>query len=622
MKLAIIRHSMTGGKAIWMIAGGVLGIAAAAATIWLSLIQTPDPTVTADLLAAVYLMWALGWVVGPVWGGSTVLRAEHFALLSVPRRRLAVGLLGAAFVSVTTAVTLLAFLSLLVYAARLGTGPALVAVPAVALELVFVVLLSRIATVVFGVVAKSRIGAAFTGVILAAMMVLAQSGWMVAVAVKVSGVLTTGFGPGFARTVRAVPSGWGLVAVEAADQGRWWAVLTALAGLCLIIVALLLGWSRSLGTPRSARATIRGSRDVRATGRGLFAGRTGAVLRKELRTWWRDPMRTQAVFVPLAWALGTALLPLTFGAKVLLPWAAPALAVMAGTAASNLYAQDGTALWLTLTTRTEHADLRGRQLAYLLVFGPVTLAVAAAFTLWSGLSWTWPWVLAFVPAMLGGGAGLGALISVVALAPGPDAHRRPDNPLEHGDTTGQATIMFWGGWLPAIPAAVLLTLGTAQDSTLLRWSAVPVGVTTGAFLAWWLGRVAIGRLSARGPELLFLMRTGRSAKTVTKVEVGRPDVWKSVLGWTLGSIALFPQGIVPIAFLLTGVGVKSWFLALYLPGPLRWPTAAVMVLLGSYLYYLAIKAGISKKSPAPDTGDAPPDHQPEEPRPTALTHGQ
>ncbi|MCC5575432.1 hypothetical protein IMZ11_07225 [Microtetraspora sp. AC03309] len=613
MKLVIIRHSMTGGKATWMVVGGVIGVALAVATIWLSLVETTHPTVVADLLAAVYVMWMLGWIVGPVWGGSTVLRVDHFALLSVPHRRLAVGLLGAAFVGITTAVTLLAFLSLIVYAARLGVVPALAAVPAVVLQLVFVVLLSRVAMVVFGVVAKSRIGAAFTGVLIAAMMVLAQSGWMVAAAIKISGVLTHGFGPGFSNAVRAIPSGWGLVAVESADRGEWWVTLGALAGLALLIVLLLLCWSRSLGTPRRARVTIRGSRNAKVSSRGLFAGNTGAVLRKELRTWWRDPLRTQTVFVPLVWALGTALLPLTFDAKLLLPWAAPALAVMAGSAASNLYGQDGTALWMTLLTGSERADLRGRQLAYLLIFGPITLIIAVVFTAWSGLTWAWPWVLAFVPAMLGGGVGLGALISVVALAPGPDAHKRPDNPLEHGDTTGQANLMFWGGLLPGIPAATFLTLGTVYDNAFLLWTAVPVGVATGVFLAWWLGRVAIRRLQVRGPEMLFLMRTGRSTTSV-KIEIPKRSAWISVIGWTLGSIALFPQGIVPMIVLLVDVDVRSWFLALYLPGVLQWPTAVVMVLLGSYLYYLAIKVTIPKKPPT-SPGDPDGDGMAESPVP-------
>ncbi|MFG2072263.1 hypothetical protein [Nonomuraea maritima] len=53
---------------------------------------------------------------------------------------------------------------------------------------------------------------------------------------------------------------------------------------------------------------------------------------------------------------------------LLLPWAAPALAVMAGAAAADLHGQDGTALWMTLITGSEREDLRDRQIANLYEF--------------------------------------------------------------------------------------------------------------------------------------------------------------------------------------------------------------------------------------------------------------
>jgi hypothetical protein len=594
MKLAIIRHSMTGGRAAWMVTGGGVGAALAIATIWLSLVHTANVTVVPDLLATVYLSWMLGWVVGPLWSGSAVLRPDHFTLLSVPARRLAAGLLGAAFVGITTAVTLLAFTSLVTYAARLGVVPALVAAPLAVLQLVVVVLVSRVVATVLGRVATARTGAALNGVLLAGMLVVTQSGWMILVGLWASGFLELGFPTGYSTAMRAVPSGWGLAAVEAADRGAWPLVLGVLAGTLALIAVLLLGWSRTLGTPRSGGVTIRGSRHVAPASRGLFAGSIGAVLHKELRTWLRDPERTMAVVAPLAWALGTALLPLTFGSTDLLPWAAPALALMAATFAVNLYGLDGTALWLTLHTGSERADLRGRQAAYLLVFGPIAAVLAVACTAGSGLTWAWPWVLALTPALLGGGAGLAALISVVALVPGPDAHRRPHNQMEHADVTGPAYLVFFAGALPAVPPAAVVLAGTLLDNDVLRWAGVPAGMVTGVVLGWWLGRIAYHRLQAGGPELLLLMKTGR--RTSGPAQVPRPRAAVASFGWILGSIALFPQGLLPMVFKLTGNGdVKVWFLAMYLPGILGWLTAMGMAFIGACLYYLAIKTGTTKK---------------------------
>lgn len=203
--MAVMRHSMGGTKGTLMATGVVLGLGLAAGTVWLATLRSDHPTALADVLAVVFALWTLGWVLGPLsGGGAPVLRASHFALLPISRLRLAVGLLGASFVAVTTAITLLAFAGLAVYAARLGVGPTVVALPAVALQLSFAILLSRVAVALFGEVAKSRLGGALAGVTQGALMVVAQSGWMVIVAVDQFRLLRTGFPP------EVVPAGVGV----------------------------------------------------------------------------------------------------------------------------------------------------------------------------------------------------------------------------------------------------------------------------------------------------------------------------------------------------------------------------------------------------------------------------
>lgn len=609
MKLQVIRNSMTSGKAAWMIIGGVFGVLFAGGTITVAFGGLDTPGLTADLLATTYLLWTLGWMVGPLWSGAPSLRIEHFTLLPLERRRLALGLLTAAFVGITTVVTALAFLSLVVYGIRTGFAPALVAVPAAAAQLVFVVLLSRVTHALFGAVAGSRIGAAITGVLFAAMLVITQSGWMLIVAVAYSRVLESGFSDFVSAAVRILPSGWGVTAVDAAGRGDWGQALGALAGLLALCALLLLIWSRALDNPRHDRAVIRGSARRAAPTRGAYTGTTGAVFRKELRTWLRDPQRVTTAVTAVVWALGTALLPLTFGATELLPWAGPALPLMALVTAFNLYSQDGTSLWLTLTTGSERADIRGRQWAYLLVFGPLTLAVSLACTAYSGYTWTWPWVAALVPAMLGGSVGLMSYASVTALTPGPDAHKRPGNPLERADTVGPSNVLFWVGLVPAVPAGAVVALGTTFDNAALRWLGAPVGIVTGILLVRWLGAVAARQLAAKGPELLFLMRTGRAESPGTRAHA-KPELTKRqegimVLSWIFGSIALFPQGMIPLLFLLGGVEAKVWFLALYLPRPWSWFCAAIMIVIGLLLYSKAIQLsfGRSKRSRTPEEGN-------------------
>lgn len=366
MKLAVLRHAMTGERAGWPVAGGVVGLVLAGGTIWLAALPVAgagaDSGVLVDLLALAFTMWTAGWLVGPIWGGEPVLRPDQFALLPIPRVWLAVGLLGAAFVGVTTAVTLVGFAALVVYGARLGVVAAVVAVPAALLQLVFVVALSRVATSVFGAASRSRAGGVVVALITAAVMVLTQWGWLVVLVVGESGVLTAGLPPGLSAVVRALPSSWAVVAVHAAGAADWAAAGAALLGLVALVVALVLVWGRLLGLPRSGRVVVRGSARRPAFRSRLLSTGSGPVFVKELRTWWRDPNRTLALVTGSAFGLMVALLPLAIGSTALMPWAGALAVTMTVTFCGNLYAQDGTALWLTLLDPgSERADVRGRQ---------------------------------------------------------------------------------------------------------------------------------------------------------------------------------------------------------------------------------------------------------------------
>ena len=600
MKLVLLRNSMTGGRAAGMVIGGLSGLVLAAGTIWLSIALPAHSSALMDILALLYTMWLLGWILGPILvGGQSVLRPEHFTLLPIPRLRLALGLLGAAFINIGTGVTLLAFVSLIVFAAQFGIGPGFVAVPAVFLQLLFVLLLSRVVVSLFRAIVQSRIGGAIAGIVLAAILFVLQGQWVVIVAISESGVLGKGLSASISTLVRALPSSWGLVAVQAAAQANWLLAVTMLVGLAAVTALLFVGWSHLLALPGAARAIVRGSsgnaaQESLGLRQRVCSGRTMGVLVKEVRTWWRDPSRTMKITLPVSWALIWCLLPLTFDAKLQLPFAAPALALMALASSANLYGEDGTALWLTLLAPgAARHDVRGRQWAWLVIFAPLTIVAAVLFTALSGQNWAWPWILALVPALLGGGAGLLLLISVLALAPGPDPHQGRANPFDQGNSGGQAIYLFFLGLVPTLPALAVMLAGTLLKNDVLLWAGIPTGIGTGIVLAWWLGRLAYRRLEARGPELLLLMRSGKSneAKTPDIKAAGARSTflntmpsWKSILFLvlcpSLGSIALIPQGLVPLLIKLSGSSSRAWFLALYLPAAWQWPVIVFMLLLG------------------------------------------
>ncbi|RJL30518.1 hypothetical protein D5H75_23480 [Bailinhaonella thermotolerans] len=581
MKLAVMRHSSTDERQIWMTSGATAGLVAAGLTIWFATYDISRPAALMDLLAAVFAMWAFGWIAAPVWGGQAPLRAEHFAHHPVPRVRLAAGLLAASLVGIGAGVTVVGFGALIVFGARLGIVPALVAVPALVLQLALVVLLSRLAARLFGALSRSRTGAAITGVLTAVLLVASQAGWIVFIAVEA--VLATGFSPGVSAVLRALPSSWGLVAVEAAARSDWAVVAAALLGLAVGLVLLTLLWGRLLGPGRLARSVVRGSdRSRRIPSRPVTA-----VYLKELRTWRRDPLRVQGLVVAPVFAVLTGLVPLAFGSTAFLPYAGVLAALLGAVGSANLYGQDGTALWLTLLRPgTERADVRGRQLGWLTVFGPLSLGLTVVGGLWHGDPDAWPWALASVTAALGAGAGLVPLLAVDQLVPGPDPHRNRDSPLDHGDVTGLSFVMLFLAITAASPALAVVAAGEAMDSPALRWTGVAAGVGLGAVCAWAFGARAARRLRERGPELLYLMRSGKPVtppeEETEQAAAPIPAARQAIL-WTLffvGVIALFPQGLVPLVMKLSGEIARVWFLALHLPDPWQWPTVIAMILLG------------------------------------------
>ncbi|MEV4221080.1 hypothetical protein [Nonomuraea sp. NPDC049725] len=558
MKVAILRHSLTGQRGTMAVSAGSVGALLAAGTIYLAFLD-------GDWLAAAFAVWMLGWIIGPVFsgGGDETLRPEFFSLLGLPPHRLAAGLLVSAFVGVAPAVSLLALTGLVVLGVREGAGPALVAVPAVVLQLAVFVLLSRVAVGVLGIALRSRVGAIGAGLVNGAILAFLGQGWVFAVAL--------GQAEGIPPIVRYLPSGWGVLAV----QGDY----LALAAMAVLIALLLGAWAALLSRRAGAeRASTRGRRPMRA------ATALDAVLAKELRTWSRDLVRTHQLTFALAYGVFFAAAPLVLGWTGMLPWAAPIFIVMAAAMTANLYGADGTALWLSVMTPGS-SDVRGRQLAWLVTVTPVAAVLVVALTAVNG--GPWPMIVALSVALLGGGAGLVPLVSVYALVPGTDPQKRGGNPLrtseDDGALTGLAYLMMVLVAASGVPAGVA--------AALWGWPGVAVGVATGAACLWWFGALAERRLAAQGPELLHMMRTGRRPAAEGKASSAfalpdMPKVQRAVVITcvSLGAIPLIPQGILAAVFVANGQLGHSWFLATHMAPGLRYPTAAVMIALGLAMY--------------------------------------
>ncbi|GAA1613341.1 hypothetical protein [Actinoplanes couchii] len=597
MRLRVLANSLTGARAANMIVGGSSGLLLAVATIVLAGTGLVPEAVRTDLFALLLACRMLGWILGPVYtgGGDDGLRPEQFALLPLPPLRLAFGLLVAGFAGIAPVVSLIAFTSLTVHASSsvpVGgstVSAVLVSVPAVVLQLILVVVLSRLVVALLAFAVRSRLGAVLSALANASLAVLLNQAWVLIWVAVESDLFTLGFPAAYTEVLRWLPSSWGLTAVRAAGDGDWVLVVLTLGGSVVLIGGALALWARLLvlrTTTRPVRWAPRGGGRPGSLLEGISQlGTTGVVAAKELRTWSRDLMRTHLFYYSVFFGVLYTAVPLIADWRGMLPWTGVIVAVMAAATSANLFGLDGTALWLALTAPgRERAEIRGRQLAWLIQVAPLTVALTVAGTAVGGDAGTWPWVLALLAATLGGGAGLIVLLSVYALVPVAEPHRRSGNPLEAGPSFGQVIGALLLVCLSAVPAAAVAWAGTRSGLPVVTWAAVAVGLGTGVGLTVWGGRRAATRLRDTGPEMLATMRGGQTRTRVVRssaAELPKRTSQLVTLLWTLCWIPLFPQGLVPLVMIANGDTERLWFAALYVDDPWRIPVALAFSALGA-----------------------------------------
>ena len=599
MHLAMQRQSLSGMRLFWI---GV-GLLLAAGTLSLGVTKADDPTVAADLLASAFAGWTLALVAAPIFGRGSGIRPEHLALLPIPPRKLAVGLLGAAAVGFGPVIAFIAFAALGVYGFQFGVKPGVIGVVAGPLQWIMALLLARVVHSLMGQAMQTRLGMEVVALVFGLFIALTSVGWFVIqpVAGQTNQVLTDGWPSPIATLFRVLPSGWGIVAIDAARQSDWKMVVAMFLAFGAFIGGFLLVWAALLARSMSLQPTGQENDSHAIFNRvglpfRLPATPVGAVIGRELRTWMRDPWRALELRIALWTGLFMGGIPLLIGFRNGLPFVGVAIVIMGGTVSANLFGLDGSALWQTLLTPgAERVEVRGRQWAWLVIFAPVSLVATVVLTALSGASWAWPLVLTLLAAALGGTAGLVALFSVFFPSPGLDPRLRK-NPMDSsGDIWSEVFFMPWLAALTTAPAAAICIWGLLEDHLALQWAGLPIGIGTGILCAWGMGYLTFRRLEARGPELLNLLLKGSTPQEKPAAK-RRPTadlpLKKKVIVWICASLfwlPLFPQGIVPLVFKLTSIDAKSWFLALYLPAPYQWPVILAMIAVGAGMLTLVFQ---------------------------------
>ncbi|GAA1946968.1 hypothetical protein GCM10009689_30190 [Brevibacterium antiquum] len=522
LKIRILRHGPRDDRAFGLIAGLVVAAAVVMTAVLVSTSRLDDSWLTAAV-SVLGLMWLLGPILLP--GAVPVLNPQWFRTLPQRPFRIAAMLTPSELLSVGTVITAVALSSFAVVAAGHGVITIIVALGAIVLQLFFLVWLGRSAGALVAYLLRSRLGGWIAAFQMSALLAVSFAGWVPVAAFFLpelgrgrtevhTGAGWTALPDPLEQALLVAPTGWGMAAIgNAAASASPALVLLPLGGLLLVGLALWAVWVKlTSATLRQPPARANSRTTVRTTRAQLSRRRAGsrrtdpmtAVAARELKTWLRDPQR--ALELRHAWM--TPLLMLLLVVPTAWSWSLPflgvAAAVFAAMVASNTYALDGTALWQLLTTPgAVRADVRGRQLSWMLMFGFPIMVATMILNLITASS-MWYIAMGATLASVGTACACATLLSALMPAIGRDARERISTGQNAGNPAGGQmtafTLVLFASLLPGILAAVL-RIGD------LWFIHLGLGLAIGAISIAVAGPLTIVRLTSTGPELLAAMKS-------------------------------------------------------------------------------------------------------------------
>ncbi|MGK9146619.1 hypothetical protein KXS11_03190 [Plantibacter flavus] len=496
----------------WRLVGLVIAIAIG---VWIVVLagtglvalRLVDAELTRNLLVLVGSAVVLGFIILPlVFGVDDQLDPRAFALVGLPNRTLAGGLVAAALVSVPSLVLAVLAVSAVVTWSR-SPVPAILAVVSAVLGVLLCALLARIATSISASLLSSRRAKEVMGV-LGLVLIIAVSPAIIALTTvdwqrdgfavlgRVADILSwTPFGavwsfPGDAAIGGIVPAIVKLL-LTAATIALLWLAWQA-------FVARLIVAPERLGTGRDS------------TGLGWFdllPGRpAGAIAARSITYWLRDPRYlVSLIIIPIApFIFFVPLLVAGVPMNVLALVPLPVMCLFLGWLLHNDLAFDSTAVWLHVASGVRgRADRLGRLFPMLLIGVPL-IAVGSTLSIlfygdWDAL----PSMIGVSTCLLLSGAGIASYVSArfpyPTSLPGDSPFQQPQVPGSSGLSTQFMSLL--GALVLTVPAGWLAVLGLVGEPNW-NFAALAVGVGTGA-LVLAIGILAGGRVfDRRSPEIV------------------------------------------------------------------------------------------------------------------------
>jgi ABC-2 type transport system permease protein len=456
----------------------------------------------------------LGWLLLPLlfFGVDETLDPARFALLPLPRRTLATGMLAGAVVGIPGLATALAMLGVAV-AGGLRAGPAGVAVAVLggALNLLLCIVLSRAVTSGFAALLRSRRVRDLAGVVIA--LLAASIGPLQLVISSTLGHASLAPVLRVARVLGWTPLSAGFVAPYDLADGR-----PLLAAVRLGIVAgtvALLAWWWAM-TLESAMIGVSGGpgggRPVRggvvrallpAVLRPARPGQFAAIVARELRYWSRDPRRRSSL---ISIIVGGAVVPVALrlapghSSGVPLPLAVAFTSVAGAAILANQFGFDGTAyaahLLAAVPGRTE---LRARAAALSVIMTPVLLVIVVAVAVFGEDRGQLVPTLGTAAAMYGSSMAVASVLSVLVAYPVPDS--RNAFASAGGSASAKGLLAFIGMVAAVVSASPVLIAALALPGAL-AWLVLPAGLAWGLVAVLVTTRLVGDELERRGPDLL------------------------------------------------------------------------------------------------------------------------
>ncbi len=474
-------------------------------------VDRPDVGLTVAALGGGTVV--LGWLLLPLlfFGVDETLDPARFALLPLPRRTLALGMLAGACVGVPGLATAVAFAGAVVAGgARAGLGGAVVALAGGLLSLLLCVVLSRAVTSAFAGLLRSRRVRDLTALLLA--LVGASVGPLQLLANSYA--VHPSLGPALraARVLGWTPFAAGFVAPYDLVHGQPLLALVRLAIVALSVLGLLWWWSVTIesamvGTEASGsagRGPVRGAVGalVPALLRRLRADAYLGILARELRYWSRDPRRRSGLIsVTVSGAVVPLAFQLTSGRHASpLPYAAGLAAMLGAVLLANQFGFDGTAYAMHMLAGVRgRTELRARSSALALIFVPLIVAIVVAIGLFTHAGHLVVPALGVVAGTFGSAMAVSSVLSIPGAYPLPESRNAFAVNAGSGSAKG---LLAFVGMIASVALASPVLLAAALLPPGLGALVLPLGVAWGVAAALLGTYIGGDLLERRGPELL------------------------------------------------------------------------------------------------------------------------